>query len=310
MCHIAVVIPCYLVEKHIAEVISKIPDIVQTIIVVDDYSPDGTGNILEGLAKNDPRILVISHSQNEGVGGATKSGYREALRRNADIVIKLDGDGQMDSSYLGELIEPILSGKAEYTKGNRFYDWSFVQTMPWERKIGNLGLSFLTKVASGYWNVFDPTNGFTTIAASTLKSLNFNRLEQRYLFETSMLVELYRLRARIQQIPMHAIYKDEPSSLCINKSLVEFFVYLIKTTTRRFLHHYIWQDFTAVSVFVIIGVASIFLGTVSGVYHWIQSIKMALPATAGTVMISVLPIIFGFQMLLQSVVLDIQNTPK
>ena len=211
---------------------------------------------------------------------------------------------------MGELIEPILSGRAEYAKGNRFYDWSYVQTMPWERKVGNLGLSFLTKIASGYWNVFDPTNGFTAIAAETLKVINFDRLEQRYLFETSMLVELYRLEARIQQIPMHAIYGDEASSLNVQRSLVEFFAYLLNTAIRRFLHRYIWQDFTAVSVFVLFGIANILFGVVFGGFHWIQSIKTALPATTGTVMISVLPIIIGFQLLLQSIVLDIQNTPK
>jgi dolichol-phosphate mannosyltransferase len=308
--HVAVVIPAYRVEDHLAEVIAQVPHLVRTIIAVDDRSPDGTGQLLDQLTRKNRRLIVIHHEINRGVGGATKSGYLEALRRGADVVVKLDGDGQMDPEYIERLVEPIVAGQAEYAKGNRFQDWSYLQTMPLGRKIGNLGLSFLIKLASGYWNVFDPTNGFTAVAAKTLRQLNFSQLEDRYLFESSMLVELYRHIARIKQVPMPAVYRGETSSLNIWRSLVEFPLYLVPALIRRFVHRYIWQDFTAVSVFVIIGLLSMLFGATFGAYHWIKSLETMQPATAGTVMLSAVPVILGFQLLLQAIVLDIENVPN
>lgn len=308
--HIAVVIPAFRVESHIADVISQIPPFVQTIIAVEDHSPDNTGQILDALTKTNPRLVVIHHDQNQGVGGATISGYREAIRRNAEVVVKMDGDGQMDAEYLEKLIEPIMANQCEYAKGNRFRYWSYLQEMPLIRKIGNLGLSFLVKSATGYWNVFDPTNGFTAISVETLRKLNFGSLKHRYLFETSMLSELYFLNARIKQVPMHAKYGNAPSSLSIRRSFFKFLFYLPKIMLRRFIHRYILLDFTAISLFVILGLFSISFGTAFGVYHWLKSLQTLQPATAGTVMLSAMPVILGFQLLLQAIVLDIQNVPK
>ena len=199
----------------------------------------------------------------------------------------------MKPEYIENLVVPIRNGQAEYTKGNRFQDWSYLQSMPLGRKIGNLGLSFLIKLTSGYWNVFDPTNGFTAVSAKTLRQLNFDRLEERYLFETSMLFELYRLVVRIKQVPMPAVYNGEASSLSIWRSLVEFPIYLSPALIRRFVHRYIWQDFTAVSLFVIIGLLSILFGVTFGGYHWIRGVQTMQPATAGTVMLSAVPVILG-----------------
>jgi glycosyltransferase involved in cell wall biosynthesis len=308
--HVAAVIPAYRVEEHVAEVIACLPPLVRTIIAVDDKSPDGTGRLLDHLARTDPRLIVIHHEKNLGVGGATKSGYREALRRGADVVVKLDGDGQMKPDYIESLVVLIVAGETDYAKGNRFQDWSYLRSMPLVRKMGNLGLSFLIKLASGYWNIFDPSNGFTAVSAATLRQLDFERLEDRFLFESSILVELYRISARIKQVPMPAIYDRETSSLSVWRSFIEFPLYLLPALIRRFVHRYIWQDFTAVSVFVIIGFLSILFGVVFGGYHWIRSLETMQPATAGTVMISALPIVLGFQLLLQALVLDIQNVPK
>ena len=164
-------------------------------------------------------------------------------------------------------------------------------------------------MASGYWNLFDPTNGFTAVAASTLRDLDFKHLEQRYLFESSMLVELYKMNARVKQVPMPAVYNGAISSLSVSSSLVEFPFYLLRSLVRRFMHRYIWQDFTAVSVFVICGLLGILFGTIFGAYHWILSLQTMQP-TAGTVMLSAVPFILGFQLLLQAIVLDIENVPK
>lgn len=308
--HIAVVIPAFRVEKYIASVVSSVPAFNQTIVAVDDGSPDSTGPVLDQLALKDQRLVILHHGQNQGVGGATKSGYQEALRLGADVVVKLDGDGQMDADRIEALVAPLLSGRAEYAKGNRFRDREFLRAMPLARKVGNLGLSFLIKMASGYWNVFDPTNGFTAISANTLQQLDFDRLEQGYLFETSMLVELYKLGARIEQVPMPAIYNGAPSSLSLLRSLTEFPGYLLRALISRFMERYIWQDFTAVSVFVILGLLSVAFGASFGIFHWARSILTGQPATAGTVMVSAVPVILGFQLLLQAIVLDIENVPE
>jgi dolichol-phosphate mannosyltransferase len=308
--HIAVVIPAFRVENHIVEVIAQMPSFVRTIIAVDDRSPDATGRLLDELASSDRRLVVIHHERNQGVGGATQSGFREALIKGADIIVKVDGDGQMDPRFIKDLIAPILAGQAEYAKGNRFNTWGYLQAMPMVRKIGNLALSFLIKIASGYWNLFDPTNGFTAISSQALAALRLDRLEQGYLFEISMLVELYKLNSRVAQVPMPAIYNGAASSLRVSKSLIEFPIYLLSALVKRFIHRYVWQDFTAVSVFVVVGLLSIVFGMTFGAYHWIRSLQTMQQATAGTVMLSAMPIILGFQLLLQAIVLDIDNVPK
>ena len=307
--HIVVVIPCYQVADRIGSVIDTIPNYIRSIIAVNDFSTDETGNMLDTLAGTEPRLRVIQHTSNQGVGAATISGYTKALELGADVVIKMDGDGQMDPSHFPSLITPILSGEADYTKGNRFHNWRFASSMPFIRKFGNLGLSLLIKVASGYWSIFDPTNGFTAISSQTFREINHGALKKRYLFETSMLIELYDLPAVIHQFPMDAVYDDAPSSLSILDSLFRFPPYLVKSFIRRFVRKYIFQDFGAVTIFVFGGIFSLLFGVIFGTYHWLQSIVSGAPATAGTVLISAVPTILGFQLLLQALVLDIQNDP-
>ena len=185
---IAVVIPAYKVSKYIAQVVASIPDIVDVIIVVDDKCPHGSGKIAAEL-KN-PKVNVIFHDENQGVGGAVVSGYKKALELGADIAVKIDGDGQMDTMFINKLIQPIIEGFADYTKGNRFSDFKALQSMPRVRLFGNSGLSFLVKVASGYWDIMDPTNGYTAISAMSIKNLDLNNISKRYFFESDMLINL------------------------------------------------------------------------------------------------------------------------
>jgi glycosyltransferase involved in cell wall biosynthesis len=166
---IAVVIPAYRAERQILKVLSGIPSFVSFIVVVDDCSPDTTAELVRN--HTDPRIHLVSHSANQGVGGAVLTGYNRALELGAEIIAKMDSDDQMDPAYLIPLLAPILTGQADYTKGNRFLHVNELQSMPLIRRIGNAGLSFLTKAASGYWNIFDPTNGYTAIHASIIPLL-------------------------------------------------------------------------------------------------------------------------------------------
>ena len=189
---ITVVIPCYNVSKHIEDVIKQLPSEVSWIIPVNDCSKDDTKKILMRLAEENKKIIFINHEENQGVGGAMITGFRRSLELNSDITIKIDGDDQMDSSYIPALIKPIADNKADYTKGNRFRDLTALRQMPAIRRTGNLGLSFCIKAASGYWNIFDPNNGFVAISNEMLKTINIHKIHKRYFFESSMLIELYR----------------------------------------------------------------------------------------------------------------------
>lgn len=156
---IAVVIPCYRVGHLVLDVIAHIGGEVGWIFVVDDKCPVNTGDIVEAECK-DARVQVLRHMENEGVGGATVTGYKAAMATSAKVVVKIDGDGQMDPALIPQLARAILLGRADYMKGNRFHRISDVHGMPAVRLLGNAGLSFLTKLSSGYWQLFDPTNGF------------------------------------------------------------------------------------------------------------------------------------------------------
>jgi len=305
--NLVVVIPAYKCASQIAAVLHSIPTFISHIIVVDDASPDA---IDQEVAKvNDRRIIYMRHQQNRGVGEAMLTGYNKALELGAEIIIKMDGDGQMDASYISLLILPILEGLADYVKGNRFLHGHELVQMPKWRLIGNIGLTFLTKLASGYWHIFDPNNGFTAIHHYALSLTHQKNIHPRYFFESSLLIELNRIRAVAVDVPIPAQYGDEASSLSLTQAFFEFPFNLGKGLLRRIIWQYFLYDFTPVSLFLILGTTLTVLGALWGLYHWYISIVYNLVATTGTVMIGVLPVIVGFQLLLQALVLDIQNTP-
>jgi len=305
---LAVVIPAYRVAPQIAGVLAGIPTFVSMIVVVDDASPDDTSAIVE--RSSDPRVHLIRRGTNGGVGAAMSTGYHFALRHGADVVVKVDGDGQMDSSQIARLVEPIIRGEADYVKGNRFVHTRQLAGMPVLRRVGNTGLSFLVKVASGYWHVFDPTNGFTAIHARALEAVDWDDVDPRWFFETSMLIELGLVGAVTRDVYMPARYGAESSSLSIRETLVGFPPRLLVRTLRRvWLRHFV-QDFTPLALFLLAGALMVGFGTMWGIAHWIESAQTGVPASTGTVMIAVLPLILGTQLLLQSLVLDMQNAPK
>ena len=307
---VAVIIPCYKVATQIKEVFASIPSFVNYIIAVNDCSPDKTGDMIRDCAESDKRIIIIEHPQNRGVGGAMLSGFRKSLEINADIVIKMDGDGQMDSSYLEPLIQPLLSGKADFSKGNRFRDFAALQTMPAIRRFGNLGLSFCIKAASGYWNIFDPANGYIAIHKNTLQNLNLAKLHNRYFFETSLLIELYYTGAVVCEIPMKAKYGEEVSGLSVSKALFEFPPKLFYAFLRRMVLRYFLFDFNIASLYLLFGIPLFLFGVVYGLINFIKYAGSHVPAPTGTVVIPTLLIILGFQLLLSAVQYDVGNYPK
>lgn len=305
--HLCVVIPTYKAENHIASVLRGIPSFVATIVVVDDASPDDS--YARARSVGDPRVHFVRHTQNQGVGGATLSGYAKALELGAQIIVKMDSDGQMNPEYLRPLIAPIIAGEADYTKGNRFLHTRELRAMPLIRRIGNIGLSFLTKLASGYWNIFDPTNGYTAIHASIIPLLDQSRIDRRFFFESSMLLELGLLRAVVRDVYIPARYANEKSNLSEFRSLFEFPVRLFRFFLQRVWTQYFLRDFGLFALFLSAGLGLFSFGFLWGVYHWIVYANLGQPAPTGTIMLAVLPTILGVQFLLQAIVADAQNIP-
>ena len=307
---ITVVIPCYNVSRHIEDVIKQLPSEISWIIAVNDCSKDDTEKILLRLSEENKKIIFINHEINQGVGGAMITGFKRSIELNSDITIKIDGDNQMDSAYIPALIRPVLENKADYTKGNRFRDFKALRKMPVVRRTGNLGLSFCIKAASGYWNIFDPNNGFVAISNEMLKTIDINKIHKRYFFESSMLIELYHCEAVIHEIPMKAKYGDEVSHLSLTRTLFGFPPKLLKAFIRRIILKYFLFDFNIASLYILFGFPLFIIGLIYGIVNYIEYGSSHTPAPTGTVVIPTLLIIMGFQLLLSATSFDISNYPK
>ncbi|OQP47180.1 hypothetical protein A4H97_06640 [Niastella yeongjuensis] len=307
---VSVIIPCYNVAAHIEKVITNLPAEIDYIITVNDRSPDESESILLHLQKENKKIIYLKHEVNQGVGGAMLTGFKKSLELNCDITIKMDGDDQMDPSYIPALLKPLLENTADFTKGNRFRDLNALKSMPLGRRIGNLGLSFLIKGASGYWNIFDPTNGYFAIKNDVLQSFNFKQIHKRYFFESSVLIELYHVGAVVQDVPMKARYGSEVSGLSKTKTLIEFPPKLILAFFRRIILKYFLYEFNIASLFILSGLPLFLFGIIYGIVMYIKYASAFIPAPTGTVVIPTMLIILGFQLLLAAANYDITNYPK
>jgi glycosyltransferase involved in cell wall biosynthesis len=305
---IGVVIPAYNVERSIRKVVDGIPDWVDRIIIVDDASRDGTLREAQSIVSD--RVIVLHHDVNQGVGGATLTAFRRALDEGVKIAVKMDGDGQMDPAHLPVLLDAVTTQGYDYAKGNRFLHSSELSAMPRHRLFGNFVLTFLTKLTSGYWNVFDPQNGYLAIRHEPLSQLNFDRIAKRFFFEYDMLIHLNILNYRVKDVSIPAIYGDEVSNLKVSRVLGSFPVYLFRRFWYRIYQKYVLRDFSPIAVFLFLGLGFFVWGTGFGLYTWWRSAMTGEIATTGTVMLSVLPFLVGFELLLQAVILDIQATPK
>lgn len=306
---IAVVIPSYKVTQHILGVLRGIGPECSRIYVVDDCCPDSSGDFVSRNC-TDPRVTVLKNPVNLGVGGAVMTGYRAAIADGVDVIVKVDGDGQMNTDLIPEFVRPILTGEADYTKGNRFFNLEEIRAMPKIRLFGNAALSFLTKLSSGYWDLFDPTNGFTAIHREVARRLPFQKISTRYFFETDMLFRLNTLRAVIVDIPMDAKYGDEVSNLKISKILGEFLVKHIRNFGKRIFYNYYLRDMSLASIELPLGILMMSGGLLFGSYKWITSFEKGVATTAGTVMLAAIPILMGLQFILAFLSYDISSVPR
>lgn len=305
----AVVIPCYRVKSHILDVLARIGPEVSQVYVVDDACPEHSGDWVKEHC-TDPRVQVLQHLQNQGVGGATLTGYTAALAHKAEILVKVDGDGQMDPALIPRFIGPILKGQADYTKGNRFYDLKHLDRMPLVRLLGNAALSFMAKLSTGYWNLFDINNGYTALHARAARCLPFDKISRRYFFETDMLFRLNTIRALAVDIPMDAVYGQERSNLPIRRVLGEFLGKHLRNLAKRIFYNYFLRDMTVASLELVTGTVLLAFGVVFGGVHWIDSALTGRAAPLGTIMLAALTTLVGLQMLLAFISFDVSNVPR
>ena len=303
-----VVIPAYRAAASIVAVIEAVGPEIDVIVVVDDGCPEGTGVVVANRCA-DPRVKVLVHDANQGVGAAFLTGMRYSVARGADIIIKLDADGQMNPAQVPALIHPIANGQADYVKGDRFFFLTNAASMPPVRRFGNLALSFLAKLSSGYWTIMDPTNGFFAIDGRVAELLDDERIAKRFFFETDLLFHLGLIRAKVVEFPMRASYDNEVSNLRVSHQLGPFLAGHLRNTTRRILYRYFFRDLSLASLQLVAGTALFLFGLVFGLYHWWAAPPDQLVPT-GTIMIAALTFLIGFQLVLSFLNYDISASPR
>lgn len=305
---VAVIIPSYKVARQIAAVIQGLPSEVDAIYVVDDACPEGSGRV--AAASTDARVHVLFNERNLGVGGAVMRGYAAAIAGGHDLLVKIDGDGQMDPAMLPRLLAPLRSGQSDYAKGNRFYDLANIRGMPRLRVFGNSMLSFMAKLSTGYWGIFDPANGYTAIHARVAAHIPVDKVSQRYFFETDMLFRLNTLRAVVTDIPMRARYGDESSNLREWRVAGEFAAKHAANFAKRIFYNYFLRDMSIASLELVAGSILFGFGLVFGAVRWTLALRDGLPTPLGEIMLAVLPVLVGLQLLLAFLGYDIATSPR
>ncbi len=306
---VAVVIPCYRVKSHILEVLSGIDKDIARIYVVDDACPEQTGEFVKSQVK-DKRVQVLSHQTNQGVGGAVITGYKQALLDGMDVIVKIDGDGQMNPELVSTIARPVLEGNADYSKGNRFDSLENLFGMPKIRIFGNAVLSLWSKVSSGYWTITDPTNGFTAIHRKALEAINLDKVRKSYFFESDMLFRLSIANCVVADVPMVAVYGDEKSNLKISKVLFEFPWRHSINFLKRIFYRYYLREWSVGSFELPLGVFLLGFGAWFGLSSYLSASAAGIATTAGQVTGSAVALILGVQLLLSFLSYDVQSEPR
>lgn len=304
---VGVVVPAHNEQVHIATVITTMPDLVDHIVVVDDASTDDTAALAEKVG--DPRVQVVRRARNGGVGAAILDGHRVMRELEVDASVVMAGDAQMDPDYLEPLLDPIADGRVGFSKANRFFSATSYRGMPRYRVFGNVVLSFLTKMASGYWHLFDPQNGYTALGKQALHRLDLDAISMGYEFENSLLVHLNVLEVPACDVPIPAVYGNEVSGIKLGKVVPRLLRTLWKGFWFRIRHRYVAPSFSPVALLLFSGLALLAFGLLVGVFVVWHSIGPE-TASAGTVLLSATPAMTGIHLLVNALLLDIQGSPK
>lgn len=303
---VAVVVPAYNESLLIGRTVTSMPEFVDHVIVVDDASADDTGE--RAAAAGDGRLTVIRHERNTGVGGAIVTGHRKALELGADVSVVMGGDAQMDPAYLPDLLDPIAEEGVEFTKANRFFSRSSYAGMPRHRVFGSIVLSFMTKMASGYWHLFDPQNGYTAISCSALARIDLDQVSQRYQFENDILIRLNIADVWARDIPVPAVYGEEVSGMRMTKVVPAIAGLLMRGFWRRIMLKYVLYSFSPVALFLFSGLLLFLFGAGFGAWVLYEALTDQVPSAA-TVMAATAPLLTGIHFLVNAMMLDIQESP-
>jgi glycosyltransferase involved in cell wall biosynthesis len=305
------IIPTYKARATICDVVRKALRYTDVVVVVDDACPEGSADAVVAAFRGHPSVHVIRRAKNGGVGAATKTGIEKALELEADVIVKVDADGQMDVTYIPSIVELFANDQnLAFVKGNRFFDPRVLSKMPALRLFGNSWLSLFVKFASGYWNILDPTNGYIAFSGQLLPAVNWRNFADCYFFEISILCELGLKRANIAEIEMTTIYGEESSSLSIPRTLLSFPPKLFRFFVRRLLLQYFIFDINLGSLYILLGFLLCGFSAGFAGFEWVQSALTNVPRSTGTVMLAVLPFLMGFQLLLNALLYDVQFAPK
>jgi len=307
---ICAVVPAYKEEGHIGIVIKTMPEFVDHIVVVDDGSTDKTSE--KALESGDERVVVIKHHKNQGVGSAIITGHKKAIELGAEVSVVMAGDAQMDPKYLTDLLNAVIEQGYDYAKGNRFLKRGHKRGMPRIRILGNILLAFLNKLASGYWNIFDPQNGYTAIRTSVLKELDLDHLAKGYQFENDMLVHLNIVNARVKDVSIPGVYQGQHSKIKLYRFILKTSLFLIKRFFYRIYKKYIFLDLRPFALTFIPGLILFLWGLLYGAYTaYLRYLDPRhLVPSSGTVMLFALPLLMGFQLLIAAFIMDISETPR
>jgi glycosyltransferase involved in cell wall biosynthesis len=303
---ITVVVPAHNEQELIGKTIKQVPEFVDHIIVVDDKSSDDTSSA--ALAIGDPRVVLIRHEVNTGVGGAIMTGHQKALAIGGDIDVVMAGDAQMDPDYLPALLDPIVEDGYGFTKANRFFSWNSFNGMPRHRIFGNVALSFMTKFASGYWHLFDPQNGYTAIRQDVLQRLPLDRIKKNYQFENDLLIHLSILGVRAKDVPIPAMYGEEVSGMRMRRVVPQIMSLLFSGFWKRVWLKYVLWSFSPIALLLFTGLGLVLFGAGVSAFVVVNTLGQH-QASAATALMAVGPLMTGIYMLIQALILDIQESP-
>ena len=303
MTKIGVVIPCFMGGDITLKLISDILNYADTVVLVDDKCPLHTGKKVKESNINS-NVHVIFNERNIGVGGSTKKGFEWLLEKDCQIIIKMDADYQMNPCDIPKMCNPILKNECDSTKGNRFTNFEKLIKMPKIRLIGNVFLSYLTKFSTGYWEIFDPTNGFIAFNAETLREINFSKTDNRFFFETEILFRCALQNIVIKNVSIDANYFSNYSSLNPAKEIYPFLVKNIKLIFKRIIYQYYILDFNVGSIELFLSLIFGLVSFIIGIYLFIISNITNNMATAGTVSIFIILSIIGIQFFLSFIYYD------
>lgn len=304
---VSVVVPAHNEEKLIHKVLQTLPDWVDQVIVVDDFSTDNTSDVVRRHMKEDPRVCLVKHTENKGVGAAIASGYKVSMEKKCDISVVMAGDAQMDPNDLETVILPVAEGRADYSKGNRLFAGKAWDLIPRHRYLGNAVLSLLTKIASGYWHVADSQCGYTAISLEALESIDVDKIYPRYGMPNDLLVKLNIADKRVCDVPIRPVYNiGEVSGIRISRVIRSISSLLVRCFFHRLLEKYVIRDFHPLVFFYTFGLIAFPLGVASGLGLFAYRL-FAGPVSPTSALFSVFLAISGLQFLLFAMWFDMES---